>query len=439
MNLTASIQKLKEGFHPSFWVANGMELFERLAYYGQATILSIFLRDHLKFSELQAGQLSSIFGGLIYLLPIFAGALADKFGFKKAFSFAFGVLATGYFLIGSTGMNIFSGFYSNIDLYWLLAVILIFTAIGGSFIKPSVLGTVALSTTNETKSLGYAIYYWLVNIGAAIGPLLAFFVRDIFGIEFVYLVSAVSCGLMFLTTRIFYKNPPAQSENSKQELKTVIINLFKVLRNFRFITFLLIFGLYWVLFWQFFIVIPFYISDYISSQAPIELILSTGAWTIILFQIPVNRFTKNISTQKAIIIGFILATAAWLIWFFILPLTNGNFINLFGTKIPLGIPIIVLGIFTFSIGEQTQAPRFYEYVADLAPKGQAALFQGYAFLPIAIAWGFGGAFGGWVYQTFSTIKHQPQIIFLIMAGIGLLATILMLIYNKLAIKASQKI
>jgi len=438
MDLSASFKKLKEGFHTSFWIANGMELFERLAYYGQATILSIFLRDHLKFNELQAGQLSSIFGGLIYLLPIFAGALADKFGFKKAFSFAFGVLATGYFLIGSTGMKIFSGLYYRIDLYWLLAIILIFTAIGGSFIKPSVLGTVALSTTNETKSLGYAIYYWLVNIGAAIGPLLAFFVRDIFGIEFVYLVSAISCGLMFLITRIFYKNPPAQSENSKQELKTVIINLFKVLKNFRFITFLLIFGLYWVLFWQFFIIIPFYISDYISTEAPIELILSNGAWTIILFQIPVNRLTKNISTQKAIIIGFILATIAWLMWFFVLPLTNGNFINAFGTKIPIAIPVIILGIFTFSIGEQTQAPRFYEYVADLAPKGQAALFQGYAFLPIAIAWGFGGAFGGWVYHTFSTIKHQPQIIFLIMSGIGLLATLLMLTYNKLAIRTSQK-
>ncbi len=437
MNISASVKKLKEGFHTSFWIANGMELFERLAYYGQATILSIFLRDHLKFNELQAGQLSSIFGGLIYLLPIFAGALADKFGFKKAFSFAFGVLATGYFLIGSTGMKIFSNLYENIDLYWMLAIILIFTAIGGSFIKPSVLGTVALSTTNETKSLGYAIYYWLVNIGAAIGPLLAFFVRDIFGIEFVYLISAISCGLMFLITRIFYKNPPAQFENSNQNLKTVIINLFKVLRNFKFISFLLIFGLYWVLFWQFFIIIPFYISDYISTEAPIELILSTGAWTIILFQIPVNRLTKNISTQKAIIVGFVFATLSWLMWFFVLPLTNGNFINAFGTKIPVGIPVIILGIFTFSIGEQTQAPRFYEYVADLAPKGQAALFQGYAFLPIAIAWGFGGAFGGWVYQTFSTLKHKPHIIFLIMAGIGLLATILMLIYNKLALKASK--
>ena len=134
MNLTAGIQKVKSGFQTSFWVANIMELFERIAYYGQATVLSIFLRNHLKFSEVEAGQLSSIFGGLIYLLPVFAGALADKFGFRKAFSFAFIVLAFGYFMIGATGMPLFEGFFENFDLYWILIVILIFTAIGGSFI-----------------------------------------------------------------------------------------------------------------------------------------------------------------------------------------------------------------------------------------------------------------------------------------------------------------
>ncbi len=48
----------------------------------------------------------------------------------------------------------------------------------------------------------------------------------------------------------------------------------------------------------------------------------------------------------------------------------------------------------FSVGEQTQAPKFYKYLADLSPKGQAALFQGFAFLPTAIAWLVGGTFGG---------------------------------------------
>lgn len=430
MNLSAEFQKVKTGFHPSFWVANGMELFERLAYYGQATILSIFLRDHLKFSEVESGQLSSIFGGLIYLLPIFAGALADKFGFKKAFSFAFLVLAIGYFLIGSTGMQLFSGFYSNFSLYWMLTIILIFTAIGGSFIKPSVLGTVGLTSTQETRSLGFAIYYWLVNIGAALGPLLAFFVRDSFGIQFVYIVSAISCALMFVTTRFFFKEPPAKLDEKKQDFKTVFTNLFKVLANFRFIVFLLIFGFYWVLFWQFFIIIPFYITDYISSAAPIELIISIGAWTIILFQIPVNRWTKKIPTRTAIVIGFVLATLAWLMWYFVLPLTQGVLLNPWGEfKFSLSLLVIGLGIFIFSIGEQIQAPRFYEYVADLAPEGQAALFQGYAFLPIAIAWGFGGTLGGWLYHTFATEAHTPSLVFLSLFFIGVVATVLMLIYN----------
>lgn len=424
--MAKTIEQLKTGFQHSFWVANGMELFERLAYYGQATILSVFLRDHLKFDEVQAGQLSSIFGGLIYFLPIFAGALADKFGFKKAFSFAFFVLAIGYFLIGSTGMSAFS-WYENKDLFPLLSVILIFTAIGGSFIKPSVLGTVALTTTPETKSLGYAIYYWLVNMGAAIGPFLAYLVRDSFGIEFVYLVSAISCALMFLVTIFVFKEPEAKLSEERESLLQVVKNLWTVVKNLKFMIFLLIFALYWIVFWEFFIVIPFYISDYISPEAPIELVLSTGAWTIILLQIPINRLTKNIPTPTAIMIGFVFAALSWFLLYFV---------TLAGTIVGLGF--IIATIFIFSVGEQTQAPRFYEYLADLAPKGQAALFQGFAFLPIAIAWLLGGTFGGWLYHTFGTKEAgKPEMVFLIIGLVGVAAAAMMFVYNLIVHKKSK--
>lgn len=418
MEQSARFEKLKTGFQSSFWVANGMELFERLAYYGQATILSVFLRNHLNFSEVEAGELSSIFGGLIYFLPIFAGALADKFGFKKAFTFAFFVLAIGYFLIGSTGISAFSGWYSDSTLFPVLSVILIFTAIGGSFIKPSVLGTVALTTTHESKSLGYAIYYWLVNIGAAIGPFLAYLVRDSFGIEFVYLVSAMSCGLMFLVSIFVFKEPELKLLEERESLSTVVKNLWTVVKNVKFMIFLLIFALYWIVFWEFFIIVPFYISDYISPDAPIEIVLSVGAWTIILLQIPINRLTKKLTTPTAIMIGFIFAALSWFLLYFA---------SLAGISIGLGL--IVAMLFTFSLGEQTQAPRFYEYLADLAPKGQAALFQGFAFLPIAIAWLLGGTFGGWVYQTFATNQHRPDLVFLIIGLVGVFAALCMLGYN----------
>jgi Na+/melibiose symporter-like transporter len=286
-----------------------------------------------------------------------------------------------------------------------------------------VLGTVALTTTPETKSLGYAIYYWLVNMGAAIGPFLAYLVRDSFGIEFVYLVSSLSCALMFLVTIFIFKEPEAKLKEERESLLQVIKNLWTVVKNFKFMIFLLIFSLYWIVFWEFFIVIPFYISDYISPEAPIELVLSTGAWTIILLQIPINRLTKNIPTPTAIMIGFVFAALSWFLLYFV---------TLAGTVVGLGF--IIATIFIFSVGEQTQAPRFYEYLADLAPKGQAALFQGFAFLPIAIAWLLGGTFGGWVYNTFATKAQKPEMVFLIIGSVGIAAALMMFVYNSVVHK-----
>jgi dipeptide/tripeptide permease len=389
-----------------------MELFERLAYYGQATILSIFLRNTLKFNEVQAGQLSSIFGGLIYFLPIFAGALADKYGFKKAFSFAFFILSIGYFLIGSTGMAMFAGLYSNGNLFIILSCMLVFTAIGGSFIKPSVLGTIALTSRAESKSLGYAIYYWLVNVGAAIGPLIAYFVRNSIGIQAVYIVSAVSCFLMFLVTMFFYKEPVEDVAKEKKSIGDVLRHMGLVLKRFRFIIFLLIFSLYWMMFWQIFIVIPFYVTDFISKDAPFEIIESVDAWGIIILQLVVNRLTKNMAPITAIIVGFAFTILAWGV-----------------IMVHPSILMIIAGMIIFSIGEQTQAPRYYEYIADLAPKGQAALFQGFAFLPIAIGWAFGGTLGGWLYKTFTKESNQPSMIFLVLLCIGIFTTVLMFFYN----------
>lgn len=411
LNITANLAKIKSGFQPSFWVANIMELFERIAYYGQAAILSIYLRDHLKFDEIQAGQLSSIFGGLIYFLPIFAGALADRYGFRKAFSLAFFILSIGYFLIGAAGMTAFSGIFSEDRMFWMLIVILVFTAIGGSFIKPSVLGTVALTSSAETKSFGYAIYYWLVNIGGALGPLIAYFVRKNIGIQYVYIVSSISCILMFISTLLFYKEPDSAVDEGSKTLAEVVKNLLKVLVNFRFMIFLLIFSLYWLMFWQIFVVVPFYINDN-WKDAPFELIMSVGSWGIIAFQLIINRLTKNLAPITAIILGFFVSSLCWAII-----MTSPS------------IPLLIAGILVFSFGEQTQAPRYYEYIADLAPAGQAALFQGYAFLPIAIGWAFAGPFGGWLYKSFAKDTTQPYMIFAVLFAIGIVATLFMYLYN----------
>ena len=417
MNLTVELQKVKKGFLPSFWVANGMELFERLAYYGQQIVFMIYLRNNLGFSESQAGQLSGIFGGLIYLLPILAGTLADKWGFRRAFSIAFTILGLGYFLIGSMGISIFAGIYGTAPNYWLLMLFLIFTAFGGSFIKPSVLGTVALTSTEENKSLGYAIYYWLVNIGALLGPSIAFLVRESFGNQFVYLVSSASCLAMLIVNLLLYKEVKGKGPEVVESLGKKITNLFVVLGNYKFMIFLLIYSLYWIIFWQEFIIVPYYVTDFINRNYPYELLQSwAGAGAIILFQIPINRLTKNISTPNAILRGFAVSSLIWVI-----------------IGIHPSIITIAAGIIAFGIGEAIQAPRYYEYISKIAPPGQQGLYQGYAFLPIAIARFVGDPFGGWLYQKSKESNH-PEYVWYSLISIGLLAAFFMYLYNKIVLK-----
>jgi POT family proton-dependent oligopeptide transporter len=418
VDITSKLQDIKSGFHKTFWVANFMELFERLAYYGQQIVFMIYMRNDLGFSEAEAGQLSGIFGGLIYLLPILGGTLADKWGFRKAFNVAFTILGLGYFLIGSVGMSSFSESMRNMNQYWLLMAFLIFTAFGGSFIKPSVLGTVAVTSKPETKSLGFAIYYWLVNAGAMIGPTIAYFVRDSFGNQFVYIVSSISCFAMLIVNIILYKEVKSPATEIVESFGKKLENLVVVLANFRFMIFLLIYSLYWIIFWQEFIIVPYYITDYISASAPYEIIQSwSGAGAIILLQIPLNRLTKNIPTSKAILYGFAFSSLIWVI------------IGIYPS-----IPTIAAGIVAFAIGEMIQAPRYYEYISDIAPAGQQGLFQGYAFLPIAIARFVGDPLGGWLYQS-SKAAGKPELVWFALIGIGVLGTILMWLYNKfLAVK-----
>ena len=115
---------------------------------------------------------------------------------------------------------------------------------------------------------------------------------------------------------------------------------------------------------------------------------------------------------KAILYGFAISSLIWII------------IGIYPS-----IPTIVAGIVAFAIGEMVQAPRYYEYISEIAPEGQQGMYQGFAFLPIAIARFIGDPFGGWIYQT-SKASGNPEFVWYSMIAIGLLATLLMYLYNK---------
>ncbi len=414
MAISERIREIKTGFTSSFWVANSLELFERLAFYGQQAVLAIYLFENLKLTEVETGSLIGIFGGVIYFLPILAGALSDRFGFKKSLTFAFSGLAIGYFFLGQTSSQWFQTTFHSAPLYWIIFFILMLTAMGGSFIKPSVVGTVAKTSKEKTKSLGYSIYYTIVNIGGALGPIIAFFVRENIGIQNVFNVSAISCTLMVIATLLFYKEPKAHEETEVRTVGRALANMFLVLKNLKFVLFLIIFSGFWMMFFELYIALPLYLRSYVDPNAPVDLLLSIGALTIIFFQVMVSFITRKIAPLHAMVLGFIISSFSMLL--------IASVAHLY---------IVVVALVVWAIGEMTQAPRYYEYISTLAPRGQEGLYMGYAFLPISIGAIVAGPLGGFLVQYFGKEIQQPRLMWLVIASIGLIAALLLYVYNKI--------
>ena len=101
MDLAARLTAMRTGFSRTFWVANVIELFERFAYYGSKAILTVYVAEQVGLGPESAGWLvGSVFNTLLYFLPILAGTIVDRYGFKRSLQICFAIFCVGYFLIG---------------------------------------------------------------------------------------------------------------------------------------------------------------------------------------------------------------------------------------------------------------------------------------------------------------------------------------------------
>lgn len=410
MPIAQRISELRSGFSSTFWIANTLELFERLAFYGAKAVLVTFLLDKVGLVD-EAATLAGIFSALIYALPIVAGVLVDRYGFRKTLMACFLIFCVGYFLIGMAGMQFADQIVNTIGKRTYVLSVLILTAVGGSLIKPCIVGTVAKTTNEQTKSLGYSIYYTLVNIGGAIGPILALLIRENLGIESVLIMSSVTSFLLFIGTFIFFKEPGDSINEEARTFTKVFRDMLLVFANFRFIIFLIIYSGFWLMFWQIFYLVPQYGIAVLDFQE-FELLEAVDAICIIFLTVPMAFMVKKWKPIAAMSLGFIFASFSWIIM--------GAFPTVPATMIAIGL---------YALGEATQAPRFYEYVASLAPKGQIGTFMGFAFLPVAIGSFSAGIIADWLRTTY--LDSNPSMMWYILAGVGFVSTLLMLLYNML--------
>jgi POT family proton-dependent oligopeptide transporter len=412
LSFGALLREIRDGFEPAFWVANISEIFERLAYYGAFSSLANYLHESLNVPTEQTGTLAGFFGGMVWFLAILGGAVADRLGFRRALSVAYLILTCAYFLLGSLGASWMAPVRAEVPLLVLLGFVLWLPALGIAMVKPSVVGTTARASRENVRSIGYSIYYTLVNIGGAAGPFIASWAHRRLGVENVFRVSALSVLLMFFAVLILFKEPRRSGEIRAASLADTARNLFTVLTNPRFMLFLLIFSGYWIVFWQQYIVLPIYIHGYVDPHADVELILITDAVTVICLQFLVTYLTQKIPAFRAITMGTLISALGWLI-----------------VASHPAVWAVVISIFVVALGEIVLSPRYYEYISRLAPPGQQGTYMGFAFLPIGIGSLVGGWLGGRLMHYYGEVAHRPAQVWWAITGIGIGTTLLMWLYH----------
>ncbi|WP_461640095.1 MFS transporter [Labilibaculum euxinus] len=396
MSLTSVFKK----FPKTFWVANSIELFERWAWYGFFMLFANYLTGSsdaggLEFTQVQKGMIMGIGTGILYFLPILTGSIADKYGYKKVLFLAFIIYTSAFILLPM--FDTFTGVF----------IMYLYLALGAALFKPIISATIAKTTTDETASIGFGIFYMMVNIGAFFGPMVTLLFKNS-SYNLVFYISAGIVALNFILL-LFYKEPNRKPNNDT--LGVSIANVFKniglVVVDLKFMLFLLIIAGFWTMYNQLFFTLPVFIAQWVDTsvvfnffhntipffsenygthngQMEAEFITNFDALFIIIFQLIVSTIVMKWQPLKTMMTGFLVCAI-------------GMSLTLFTQN----VLFTFAAIYIFAIGEMAGSPKITEYIGRIAPADKKALYMGYSFIPVFLGNVFAGFISGNVYQDMS--------------------------------------
>lgn len=424
----ANEKKSLKQFTKNFWTVILMEFFERGSYYGVMSVFSVYMAMNigeggLGFSKESVGVIKSTITPLLYILPILSGGIADRYGYRKTLFFAFIVMSAGYFFTG------LSTTYVTVFFSMLLM------AVGAGFFKPLISGTIARETTKENSSLGFGIFYWSINLGAFLFPLVLIPYLKSFSYTYIFFMASAITGSLLLVNFFLYKEPkkPETGKSIGQVLAEIVI----VIKDLRFLSMILIYSCFWILYFQMFDSVLWYLKDYLDMtpvnnaiNSLLTIFVSNPTWkfeaehvtvvnagAIILLQLVISAIVRKTKALPTMIAGITIGT-----------------LGIVMLALSANAWVFVAGLFIFSIGEMTAHPKFIAYIGEIAPPDKKALYLGYSFLYGVIGSGVGGILGAFLYVRIIEQQGQPTLFWLIFAGIGLLTVVGLLLYDKFIAK-----
>ena len=408
----ASFLDQVSGLPKNFWVACFMEILERLAFFGSRAVAPLYLvasssQNGLDLNYKEKGLIYTVWALLQCLIPMVSGGYTDRYGYRKSLAVAFLINVVGY-----SGMAMSRPIADHFAAmgwahagFWIFTLAACCVATGTAIFKPPAHGTIAKTTTEETSSLGWGIFYWVVNIGGALAPMGAATLRREIDWNIVFWAAAVVTALNFLPAFILYREPAKIPPKEGEEQPRGAVGVFAhsvltVFKDLRLVIFLGIFSCFWLMFMQLWDLLPNFIDEWVdrsdvsryfgwfssgwvlgSGQVKPEMIINIDSVAIILLVIPISWLIGKISKVAAMIIGMVISLFAFVA-------SGSTMVGWF----------CCLSIFVFAIGEMICSPTFSAYVGLIAPPDKKALYMGYSNIPFAIGWALGNLIGGFVYE-----------------------------------------
>lgn len=398
-----------------FYIANGLELLERLAFYGVYINLSVYLVETVKLSDVAMGTLLGYFALGRAWLPVPIGALADVIGFRRALIIAFATYAASYGLL--------YGVPTAYGAYGAVAGM----SLAGAFLKPVISGCVKRYSPPGRETQGFAIFYATVNAGSVVGKVAAKLVRTAVSLRTSMLNSVVACVLALVLTIAFFFPPEendgaspkddAEAAPKKPVDKPAIDTLsaaWGALKNVKLVVFLVVVSAYYLLIEQFYQTFPVYISRVFGKDAPREYITLINPLSIVILQMVVVRITRSFTPLFSMALGIFIAGLSMAVM--------GAVPSLYGAG---------ASFFIFALAEMVYSPRYYAYVSSFAPKGQEGLYAGIALIPFGVGGLIGGLLSGRLIAAYLPAEgaRDPLKVWGTYAVIGACCGALMLAYR----------
>ena len=417
-------------FPRAFWTANIVELFERAAYYAVFISITLYLSRVVGFDDIEAAWIGGIFSAGLYFLPPFTGALADKIGFRNAVILAFALLSIGYLALGAMP-------FKAVVLPSLVVIMF-----GGSFIKSIITGTVAKTTTPETRARGYSIFYGIVNVGAFLGKTFAYPLRIEWGLTSINFFSAVMSFIALVVVFFFYKNINTAGEG--KSLQEVWTGFVKVVTNVRLLLLIFIVTGFWIIQHQLYATMPKYVLRTVGEHASPEWIANVNPFVVMTMVMMITHFMRKIKAVSSMAVGMFLMPISALLMASssLLESITGQSVSIFGlfTAHPITV-MLILGIVVQGLAECFISPRYLEFFSLQAPKGEEGLYLGFSHLHSFLSSILGFGISGYLLTAYVpdpatltaaqlvTAYDKAYMVWYYFAAIGLTSGIALLLYR----------